>query len=118
MKLLAYVMFLCMLVSCKTQQNIELKGDYSSSDYTSEYNLVLNDNKTFTYSIGFNYSIISKCKGDWEYSDHKDFLILKCKDESLLDGMASTYMKNRVNKFKILDKGKKLKKGNIVLTKK
>jgi len=116
MKLVALIIIVFLLTSCKTQHSKELlKGNYSSSGYTSEYNLILNDNNTFMYSIGFNNSLIAECNGIW--MNNQDSLILKCKDESFLDGMSNTYMKNRLNNFKILNKGKKLKQGKVILTK-
>jgi len=118
MKLLTFIVTICLLFSCTAQKNNEiLFGEYSSIKKSLDYNIILTSNFTFRYEIGFNESLIAKCNGKWEYNNFKDSLILRCDKEDSLANLTSTYMKKRENKFKILNKGKRLKNGKIVLIK-
>jgi len=114
--LIIMIPFCVLLLSCTSYPNI-ISGQYHSKEIPSEYNLILRNDNTYSYLIGFKGTRISKCDGKWSQGQaaEKNILVLKCNNEDWLAGMSSTYMKDRINKFKILNNGTKLKNGKVIL---
>lgn len=82
-----------------TKQIFPIGGKYSSSE--KGYFLQINADSTFTYSIVFHGSLLSKCSGNWELNSKKDHIQLICQKEFELEELTATYMKERVHVFKV-----------------
>lgn len=104
------------LLSCESIKNLEsINGKYSNKYKYLNYNLELKSDSSFIYSINYSSgSLISKCSGNWRINN-SDSITLYCKDEGEFDALTSTYMKSRINKFKIFNK--KLIDGKLILRK-
>lgn len=117
MKSLIFSLTICgFLFSCNAQtSNIILGEKYTSHQKPLNYTLNLKRDSTFLYTIGYSGSLIAKCNGKWTYNKMKDSIKLYCDKEAPLERLTNTYMSERINTFKIIEKGRKLKNKKIIL---
>ncbi|PJJ67121.1 hypothetical protein [Chryseobacterium geocarposphaerae] len=116
--LIFYLLIVLCLSSCNAQtNNFILREKYTlhKSKKSLNYNLYINKDSTFIYTIGFGGSLVTECKGKWKLNNTRDSVVLKCYSEKPLASLNFTYMENRINIFKISKKGKTLSNERIVL---